>query len=822
MDSRTHILKFGGSSVATADRIQSVMEIITDKTRTCSSVAVVVSAFAGVTDHLIALGKTAAEGKGDYHKALEELKRRHVEVAKDLVNEAKFDFVFQTIDERFHELGDVLQGIFLVKELSLKTLDLIMSFGERLSAFLIAEALKEKGLPAVFVDARDIIKTDRSFGSGRVHFRETYVKIESGLHDKKTIPIITGFIASSEKNETTTLGRGGSDYTAAIVGAAIGADVIEIWTDVDGVMTADPRKEPYAFPIAEMSFKEALEMSHFGAKVLHPPTIIPALEKKIPLLIKNSFKPEAPGTLISEAASNETLPICGISSIDHVVLVRLQGSGMVGVCGIAKRLFGALAENGINVILISQGSSEHSICFAISPGSVEAAKEAVRKEFALEMQAHIIEELGVEAGLSVIAVVGENMGRNTRVLGKLFEALGKNGIRVSAIAQGSSALNVSAVVKKEDEVKAIRVIHESFFLSPKTTINVFLVGTGLVGGTLLSQMWQQAEFLKKMSLDIRVIGMANSKTMLFHKEGIALDSWKEALEQSPDKTEMKAFLDRMHRLNLINSVFVDCTSSDTVADAYEDILGANISIVTPNKKANSGRYSKYLELKDVAAKKGAKFFYGANVGAGLPVISTINDLVRSGDKISKIEAVLSGTLSYIFNSFREGTLFSQVVRDAQKKGFTEPDPREDLNGMDVFRKILILARESGYPLEMEDIEVEEFLPLECFEAATTEAFFQKLQERDAVFTKMREEAEKNKKKLRYIAKLENGRGSVGLKAVGQDHPFYDLSGSDNIIAITSDFYQSTPLVIKGQGAGATVTAGRVFADIIRLFAKPLS
>lgn len=812
------ILKFGGSSIGTPERIKSVIEIIRKAYANSPHIAVVVSAFGGVTDQLIALGKIVAHGKDDYQNVLAEVTERHKISANTLIPQERLPDVLKALDQTLSELCNVLEGISLIKELSPKTLDLLMSFGERLSAFIITEAILPYNPQARFLDARELIKTDRIFGGARVDFKETNKNISEHFYDfPGMLPIITGFIGSSKENETITLGRGGSDYTAAIVGAALNVNVIEIWTDVNGVMTADPRKEPYAFSIPEMSYKEAMEMSYFGAKVIHPPTIIPALEKNIPLLIKNSFNPKAPGTLIGTASSKSESLICGISSIDNAVLLCLQGSGMVGVCGIAKRLFGALAEKGINIILISQGSSEHSICVAVSPSFADLAKEAIEREFALEMQAHIIDEVTIERNLSVIAVVGENMCRTTGIAGKLFGALGKNGVNVIAITQGSSELNITVVVKKEDEVKAIRVVHEAFFLSPRKTLHVFLVGVGLIGRTLLQQMESHARILRdEYALDIRVIGLANSRAMAFNQQGIRLEEWSAVLDRASEKMDIEAFIERMLHLNLINTVFVDCTSSQAVSDAYETILNASISIVTPNKKANSGRYENYKKLKGMATKNGAKFLYGSNVGAGLPIISTINELVRSGDKILKVEAILSGTLSYLFNSFTEEKVFSEVVQEAQNKGYTEPDPREDLNGIDVARKLLILARESNNPLEMDDIVVQRILPEDCFNASSVDDFYVILKSHDEQLAAKRREVQREGKVLRYIAKFEKGQGSVSLQAVGPEHPFYHLSGSDNIIAITSEFYRENPLVIKGQGAGAEVTAGKVFADIIRL------
>lgn len=805
------ILKFGGSSVETPERIKNVIEII-KKTHESSPIAVVVSAFGGITNRLIAIGEVAAIGKEDFQAMLTGIISSHEIAAKSLISENKIHNSLKNIHQTFSEMQKILEGVSLVKELSPKTLDLLMSFGERLSAYIISQALQSK-----YVDARDLIITDRNFGRAKVNFDETNKNIQKYFSSLSSIPIITGFIGATNENETTTLGRGGSDYTAAIFGAALDVQIIEIWTDVDGVMTADPKKEPNAFPISNMSYIEAMEMSYFGAKVIHPPTIIPALEKKIPLLIKNSFHPEAEGTYISKASNKMHTPICGISSIDNATILRLEGSGMVGVCGIAGRLFRALAEKGVNIILISQGSSEQSICIAVSPSMADLAKEAIETEFDLEMRTRMIDKVAIKKNLSIIAAVGEHIHGTAGTAGKLFGSLGKNGINVVAITQGSSEFNISVAIRKEDEVKAIRAIHETFFSSPKKTLNVYLAGIGLIGSTLLRQIQTHTKALHEdYGLDVRIIGLCDSKSMVFDENGIDLESWKTVLNEAKEQMDVKEFVDKMISFNLFNSVFVDCTSSQAIADAYKAILNANISIITPNKKANSGPFAYYKTLKEIALKKKAKFFYGANVGAGLPILSTIKELVRSGDKIIKIEAILSGTLSYLFNTFIGNTVFSEIVREAQKKGFTEPDPRDDLNGMDIARKLLILIRESNFHLEMDDIEIQKILPDDCFTDCSVEDFFIKLKKYDNQMALKRKEAEKEGKVLRYIAKFENCKGIISLQKTGIDHPFYHLSGNDNIISITSEFYKDTPLVIKGQGAGANVTAGKVFGEIVQL------
>lgn len=811
------ILKFGGTSVGTPERIQEVITIIKTKFDADPNLAIVVSAFAGITDSLIQMGHQASKSDTNYQTLLSKLKERHIKTAQTLIQEPHLSEALDYLTTQFEELTDLLHGVSLIKELSKRSLDLMMSFGERLSAYIITVAMQKTIPSTIYVDARELIKTDNHFGAALVNYAQTYSSIRKYFSTKTGLPIITGFIGSTENGETTTLGRGGSDLTASIFGAGLKAKEIEIWTDVDGVMTADPRKVKQAFPIPLMTYKEALEMSHFGAKVIHPPTIIPALQHHIPIWIKNTLHPKANGTFISQNEQDHEFLISGISSIDSIALLRLEGSGMVGVCGIAMRLFGALAKKEINVILITQGSSEHSICVAIIPQQASLAKESIEEEFNLEIKAGFIDPVIIEQELSIVAAVGENMRQIPGIAGKLFGALGKNGINVVAMVQGSSEYNISIVVKKEDEIKALNVIHEEFFLSRNTTLNVFLVGTGLIGKTLIDQMNKQIPILQKEhAITIKIIGLANSKHMCFDSNGINLKGYQELLHNASEKMDVSTFIKKMKQLNLLNSIFVDCTANDEIAHTYPSILESNISIVTPNKKANSRSYSEYKALKELSKRKGIKFLYETNVGAGLPIISTITDLLKSGDKILKIEAILSGTLSYIFNTFTEEKSFSQVLRLAQEKGFTEPDPREDLNGKDVMRKLLILARESGYPLELEDISIEPILPQDCFTTTHLNEFYQQLEKYNESLENKRAQASRENKVLRYIAKLENGQATIALQAIDKQHPFYHLSGCDNMIALTTERYTETPLVIKGQGAGAAVTAGEVFADIIRI------
>lgn len=804
------VIKFGGTSVQDAQSIQTVKEIIDNQTPT----AVVVSAMSKVTDSLIQLGVTAAVGDSSYLEALEKLRDRHFVAIAELIPSNQLPAVSQSIEEIFYELSETLKGVLLVKELTTRVLDLIMSCGERLSATIIAASIPS----ARYVDARQLIQTDHSFGSALVNEEITNSNIQRYFKSfDGEIPIITGFIASTEDGQTSTLGRGGSDLTAAIFAAALKASELQIWTDVDGVMTADPRIVKQAFPIPNMTYNEMLEMSHLGAKVLHPPTVIPALKNEIPIRIKNTFNPQAEGTLIQRKSDSNGTAIRGLSSINRVALMQLEGSGMVGVCGVANRLFGALAAKNINVIMISQCSSEHSICFAVDVERSHDAKLAIEKEFALEMQVHHIDRIVIEENMCVIAAVGENMRHTTGVAGSLFSALGKNGINVHAIAQGSSEYNITCVVDKRNESKALNVIHEAFFLSSSQTLHAFLIGTGLIGATLLEQIQKQREHLiQEYGLEVKIVGLANSKRMLFNKEGIDLSQWSELLQESNQEMDLNQFVQNIHDMNLRNSCFVDCTASETIASVYEGLLRDNISVVTPNKKANSSSYEQYKSLNTLARKKGVKFLYETNVGAGLPILSTIRDLLRSGDRILQIEGILSGSLSYLFNNFGKEQKFSQIVRQAQKEGYTEPDPREDLNGMDVARKLLILARESGYALELDEIELTPFLPGDCFVEESIEEFYLRLEKQDQMMSDLERNAAKEGKVLRFVATLKDGQGKISLQALGPDHPFYHLSGSDNMLSFTTERYLRNPMVISGQGAGAEVTAGEVFADMIRV------
>ena len=808
------VLKFGGSSVATPARIQSVIEIV--KPYLQGDVAIVFSAFGGVTDMLIQISTLALEGNLEYKDRLAELEKRHLTAVRELVNIQKQSGILAQVKFMMNELEDVLHGVYLVKERTTRTLDYVMSFGERISAYIISESFKNAGCPAEFLDARKLIRTDSNFGHAKVNFEVTNKLIRDYFKHHPEVQIITGFVSTSESGETTTLGRSGSDYTAAIFAGALNASDLEIWTDVDGMMTADPRKVKKAFTVPQMSYEEAMELSHFGAKVIFPSTMQPAMMNQIPIWIKNTFNPSFKGTVIHSQSTNGKM-IKGISSMNGVSLLSLQGSGLLGVVGASMRLFATLARENISVILISQASSEHSICFAVENRFADKAKAAIEKEFLYEIRNDEIDEVPVETDLSIVAVVGDGMKHSPGTSGRMFSALGKNGVNVVAIAQGSSERNISAVIPQVDVAKALNSLHEAFFLSDRKLLNVFLVGTGLIGSSLIEMVDDQfVKLAKENLLEVNIVAIANSKKMLFDEEGLNLKACISKMKEHGDPMRMKAFFEQMISLNLSNSIFVDCTSSEEVTSFYADILAANISIVTPNKKANSASMESYRNLKEVAFKRGVKFLYETNVGAGLPVINTMNDLLLSGDKVLRIEAVLSGTLNFIFSSFEEGRKFSDVVHEAKAKGYTEPDPRDDLNGMDVARKILILSRETGLEMELGEIKVENLVPETCRGEMNIEQFFECLEKYNSNFELLRAKAADRGEKLRYMAVLEGGKVKIQLGSVDQKHPFYSLSGSDNIILMTTERYHDRPMVIRGPGAGAAVTAAGVFADIIRI------
>ena len=811
------VLKFGGSSVATPERIQGIIAILKDYYTAGDKFTVVFSAFGGVTDSLIAMAQLAEKGSEQYLDHFEVFRQRHTTAIEALLGEERLREVQPGLAQNHEVLKNLLYGIFLLREASPRTMDYVLSFGERNSAYIISHALRAEGIPAEYLDARKVLKTDKNFNNARVDFDASYQRIREYYREHPDVQIVTGFVASAKGGLTTTLGRGGSDYTASLLAAGLGAEQVEIWTDVDGVLTADPRKVTRAFTIPRLTYAEAMEMSHFGAKVIYPPTLQPALQRDIPIYIKNTFNPAFPGTFISSKSDPDSRTVKGISSINNVALLTLSGSGLFGVPGIAGRLFGTLAQAGINIVLITQGSSEHSISFAVKPDAAERARKRAEREFEYEIQMKVVDRVKIETDLSVVAVIGERMRYMPGLAGRMFQALGRNGINAVAIAQGSSELNISVVIPSDDEAKALNALHDTFFLSDVKEVHLFMVGVGLIGSTLIKQIEAQRDFLReKRGIELKIIGMANSRKMLFDEQGIALHNWKETLLSEGQDMDLAIFIGRMNELNLSNSIFVDNTANEQVSKYYENILDNSISISTPNKIATSSAYLQYQRLKRIAAKRGVEFKYETNVGAGLPIITTLNDLIASGDEIRKIEGVLSGSLSFIFNSFAEGKRFSDIVQEARERGFTEPDPRIDLNGIDVRRKLIILARETGLPLEAKDVQIESILPPAVRDAATVDDFFAELKKADAYFEQLRAEAATEGKVLRMIAKLEGEQATIGLQAVDNENPFYFLSGSDNMVVFTTQRYQERPLVVQGPGAGAEVTAAGVFAEIITI------
>lgn len=811
------ILKFGGSSVGSPDALRRVISIVESKQKD-RRLVVVVSALRGITDQLIETANLASSGDERFQDLLQQIDKRHIDTINDLFPASKRSEVITSFKLLFNELEDVLQGVWLIRELTLKTLDFVVGFGERFSAQILASALQNQALSSLYTDARNLIKTDNNFGAARVLTDQTYQNIQNYLEENdESVIVATGFISSTLNEESTTLGRGGSDYTASIFGAALNAEVIEIWTDVDGLMTADPRKVKNAFSVEFASYEEAMELSHFGAKVIYPPTIQPALKSEIPIVIKNTFKPEHPGTQIKKEVKEKGGIIRGLSSIENVSLITIKGSGMIGVTGVASRIFGAMAKVSINIILITQSSSEHTITVAVLPGDAEIARKSISDEFSEEFKKEILDEIRVENDLSIVAVVGDNMRQIPGIAGRVFNALGRNGINIVAIAQGSSERNISFVIDRKNEKKAMNTLHDAFFLAGVKTMNIFLVGVGLIGSTLLKMLSDHAqELYNEYQIDVNIKGLANSKKMLLSEESISLPDWETHLQQDGRDTDLEEFVDMMRLMNLPNSIFVDCTASPELKAFYNNILSESISVVTPNKLANSTSQELFDQLHETAKLHNCAYRYETNVGAGLPVIGTINEMVTTGDHIHKIEGVLSGTLSYLFNSFDDSVGFSDLVKKAKEMGYTEPDPREDLNGFDVGRKLLILARVAGYQLDFDDIDVQNLVPEEARNAEDIEEFFEKLKEFDSEFETMWKEAADEGKKLCYIARFENGEAEVKLETIASDHPFYNLSGSDNILAIYSSHYDVNPLVVKGPGAGANVTAAGIIADILRV------
>jgi aspartokinase/homoserine dehydrogenase 1 len=808
------VLKFGGSSVANAENINRVVSIV-QKTSKDKKTILVVSALGGVTDLLLTAAKQASEGDETYSEQLAIIEKRHLNAVQELIPVARQSSVLSAVKKQCNEIEDICNGIYLLRELSPLTKDRVVSYGELLSSQIISAKFSAEGVTNTWKDSRDVIITDMHYGNARVDFDRSNNLIKSFIvKHPAQLYIFPGFIASAPNNTTTTLGRGGSDYTAAILAAAVDAEMLEIWTDVSGIMTADPNQVTNARIISHISYQEAMELSHFGAKVIYPPTIQPVLKKNIPVKVKNTFSPLDEGTLIDHAASQNGNIIRGITSINNIALLGLEGSGMVGIPGFSKRLFESLANAQINVIMITQGSSEHSICAAVDAASAARAKDYVDRAFAQEIAAGQVEPLVVESELSIVAVVGDHMKNHPGISGKMFGALGRNGVNVRAIAQGSSERNISAVIYKSDVKKAINVLHEEFFETSYKQVNLFVAGVGNVGSRLLEQLRQQSKFLlRNLRLQVRVVAVANSRKMVFNENGIDLSSWKEEMDGG-EPMRIEKFIDEIPARNLRNSLFVDVTANSELAKYYDRLLSRSIAIVACNKVAASSSFEYYKTLKDLSREFQVPFLFETNVGAGLPVIGTLNDLMRSGDKINRIQAVLSGTLNFVFNNYNGERPFADVVRQAQHEGYTEPDPRLDLSGKDVMRKIMILAREAGEQIEMEDIDNESFMPESCM-TGDVENFYTQMQKEEAHFKKIYTRAAANGNKLKFVASYENGKAAVGLQEIDPQHDFYHLYGKDNVVLFYTDRYQDQPLVIKGAGAGAEVTASGVFADIIR-------
>ncbi|WP_302062119.1 bifunctional aspartate kinase/homoserine dehydrogenase I [uncultured Muribaculum sp.] len=803
------VLKFGGTSVGTVESLRNVKSIVEGQEE---PVIVVVSALGGITDQLINTARLAAQGDISYLDNYARIVERHHQVIEGIVPQALQLDLLSIVNPLLEELGNIYRGISLIKDLSDRTLDIVVSYGERLSSVIISKIIDG----AIHLDSRNFIKTEKQWNK-HVLDNDTTQRLVHGIFDdlKYNVVIVPGFIASDNAGDVTNLGRGGSDYTAAILAAALDAKVLEIWTDVDGFMTADPRVISNALIIDHLSFTEAMELCNFGAKVIYPPTIYPVFHKNIPIYIKNTFNPTAPGTCISEQhPSPEGKAIKGISSINDTCLITVQGLGMVGVIGINSRIFNALAKNGISVFLVSQAASENNTSFAVRNGDADHALEVLREEFNAELQSGTLSEITAEHNLATVAIVGENMKHTTGIAGKLFNTLGRNGISVIACAQGASETNISFVIELKDLRKALNVIHDSFFLSDTQVLNLFVVGVGHVGSNLLSQIHaQQENLLENKALRLRLVGIANSHTCVFDREGLDTENYQARLAESDIEATPENIRNGVIGMNIFNSVFVDCTASQEIAALYADLLSHNINVVAANKIAASSDYESYIELKRIANKKDVKFLFETNVGAGLPIINTINNLINSGDKILKIEAVLSGTLNYIFNILSSDIPMSKAIMKAKEAGYSEPDPRVDLSGKDVIRKIVILAREAGYRVEQSDVVANLFIPAKYFEGSLDD-FFATIGELDEEFEAYRAKAEKEGHHFLFVATLDNGAVSVGLQRVDSVHPFYHLEGSNNVILLTTERYNEYPMAIKGYGAGAEVTAAGVFSDII--------
>ena len=815
------VLKFGGTSVGSAKNINKVISILNNYAER-DSIICVVSAVGGITDKLIAVGELAVSKNKNYIEGFDAIKQIHIDIINELIPTQNNTVLIQ-VEEKLQALKSLLNGIYLINEISPKTTDKLLSFGELLSSFIISETMKSRGSNSTLKNSQELITTNSNFTKADIDYNITNAKIRDYFSSaNQKITILPGFISKSIAGEQTTLGRGGSDFTAAVIAAALKVEQLEIWTDVSGMFTANPKVVKQAFPIKTISYQEAMELSHFGAKVLYPPTVQPVLDLNIPIIIKNTLEPNASGTLISKRVTNGNnktngkTPVKGISNVNNIALFTLQGNGMVGIPGFSKRLFETLAQEKINVILITQASSEHSICFGIDIKDAEVAKTTIDIAFENEISLHKIDPIIVETDLSIIALIGDRMKNHQGISGKMFSTLGKNNINVRAIAQGASEKNISAVIAEKDVKKALNSLHEVFFEGNIKQLNVFITGVGNVGEKLVEQIKQQNQYLKdNLKINLRIIGLSNSRTMTFKEEGISLESWKEQLAQG-EKASLQGFLNVVKQLNLRNSIFVDVTSNSDLADLYSEYLKHSIAVVACNKIACSNDFEDYKRLKKLSLKYNAPFLFETNVGAGLPVIDSLNNLMASGDKITSIQAVLSGSLNFVFNNFNENNCFHDVVKQAQEEGYTEPDPRIDLSGVDVARKILILARESGTEINLGDIENVSFLTPSNLKSETVNDFYKTLIDDEAHFQKLIASAKQNNCLLKYVAEFKNGKANVGLQEIPNGHPFYNLEGKDNIVMFFTERYPEQPMIIKGAGAGADVTASGLFADIIKI------
>ena len=805
------VLKFGGSSVGSAEGLSQVKRVVESN---AEETIVVVSALGGITDQLLATARKAASGDETYTALLNAMIDRHFDLADETVLPENRGRVRERIGSLLDELSNIFKGVYLIGDLSPKTTDAIVSYGERLSSVIVTGMLSD----AVLCDAREFIQTTPYFGRHIVDFVSTEKRIAEKFAGMPRRTVVPGFIASDlHSGDTTNLGRGGSDYTAAILASVLDASMLEIWTDVDGFMTADPKVINNAYVIERLSYVEAMELCNFGAKVIYPPTIFPAYHKNIPIVIRNTFNPDSPGTFISrEQLPDSGRAIKGISSINDTCLITIQGLGMVGVIGVNYRIFKTLAKSGISVFFVSQAASENTTSIGVRNADADLAVEVLSAEFAQEIAMGEINRVKKEPDLATIAIVGENMKHTPGIAGKLFGTLGRNGINVIACAQGASETNISFVVAKESLRKSLNVIHDSFFLSDYQVLNIFIAGVGLVGRNLLEQIrLQQETLMKNNSLQIRVVGATNSRKFIVDRDGIDLTTYRDDLERSGEESTPEKFRDAILSMNIFNSVFVDCTASAEVAGIYKQLLEHNVSVVAANKIATSSEYDRYMELKSIARKRGVKYLFETNVGAGLPIINTISDRINSGDRIIRIEAVVSGTLNFIFNEMSRTVPMSRAIRMAQEAGYAEPDPRIDLSGTDVIRKLVILSREAGYRVEQKDVKKELFIPEKYFEGSV-EDFWKRIPEVDASFEERRRKLEAEGKRWRFVAQMENGKTEVALREVDSESPFYHLAGSNNVILLTTERYKEYPMQIKGYGAGASVTAAGVFADIISI------